>query len=634
MLQDEIQWDNRRGRRVWIAAAPAALLVLGALSLSQAYAAPGDLDPSFGTGGTTRIHRVGTVETANAMVMQPDGKLIVAGDADTSSGFTLARYNPNGSLDPTFGSAGIVATDVGDGEEIAALVLQPDGKLVAGGFTENAGLRNFALARYNPNGSLDPTFGTGGVVTTDFGGEDAGRALVLQPDGKLVVAGWTDAAGFRSDFALARYNPNGSLDPTFGTGGVVTTDFGGEDAGRALVLQPDGKLVAAGYSYAGGTYDFALARYNPNGSLDPTFGTGGLVRTDLGIFDMAWALVLQPDGKLVVAGSTEGNNQDVFALARYNSNGSLDSTFGVGGVAIDIGAGEEAYALVLQPNGKLVAAGFSYASGTQDFALARYNPNGSLDPTFGVGGSVATDFGTEDAVRALLLQPDGKLVAAGYVDAAGDYDFGLARYEGDAAVLVVETAGPGTGTVTSDVPGIECGLECKASYAQQRTVTLTAVADPGSVFAGYSGDADCADGIVTMHTDMTCLATFTLMPAPDLTGTWRSLTQSCKGEGVEQKCKLKGKVRVYNEGTQKVTARTYLRVYLSTDPVLDGGDTLLRQVTISAMKPGKSKSKKIKYTLPTSQTASGQYIIAVLDATGLIVEQNETNNVLVFGPIP
>lgn len=375
--------------------------------------------------------------------------------------------------------------------------------------------------------------------------------------------------------------------------------------------------------------------YAAPGDLDPAFGTAGKVTTYFGRVGDASAVILQPDGKLVAAGSANAAGNSNFALARYNPDGSLDPTFGTGGAVVDIESGDGAFALVLQPNNKLVAAGFSYAQGAQDFALARYNPNGSLDSTFGTGGTVTTDFDTDDGARALLLQPDGRLVAAGWAEIAGNSHFALARYEGDAAVLMVLTAGTGAGTVTSDVPGIDCEPDCKASYAQQRTVTLTAVADSGSVFAGYSGDPGCEDGIVTMNSDTTCIATFNLLTTgPDLTGSWRSLIQSCKGKGVEQTCKLKGKVQIHNVGTAKAPSGSFLRFYLSADPVLDGSDTLLKQTTVGSLKPGKTKSKKLKRTLPTSQTAKGLYLLAVLDATGLMAEPDETNNLVVFGPIP
>ncbi|TML99050.1 MAG: hypothetical protein E6G02_14550 [Actinobacteria bacterium] len=425
----------------------AAGLVLSLALALGARAASGDLDATFGTGGKVTTDFAGDDDQANGVVAQSDGKLVAAGVAKTSRSqdFALARYNPNGSLDATFGTGGKVTTDfAGDDDQAFAVALQPDGKIVAVGVAKTSRSRDFALARYNPNGSLDATFGTGGKVTTDFAGnDDTAFAVVLQSDGKIVVAGGAKTSRSQ-DFALARYNANGSLDATFGTGGKVTTDFAGnDDEAHALVLQPDGKLVAAGQAESGYRgRDFALARYNPNGSLDATFGTGGKVTTDFaGNDDAAFGAVLQSDGKIVAAGGAKTSRSEDFALARYNPNGTLDGTFGTGGkVTTDFnGDDDEAHALVLQPDGKLVAAGAAKLSRSQDFALARYSANGSLDATFGTGGKVTTDFaGNDDAAFALALQQDGKLVAAGGANVGRsrtDYrgsgeDFALARYLG------------------------------------------------------------------------------------------------------------------------------------------------------------------------------------------------------------
>jgi uncharacterized delta-60 repeat protein len=428
-----------------------------ALSLALplgAQAASGDLDATFGAGGKVTTDFAGDRDEAHGVVVQADGKLVTVGGAKTSRSqdFALARYNANGTLDTTFGTGGKVTTDfAGNDDQAFAVVLQPDGKIVAAG-QAGSGYRggDFALARYNANGTLDTTFGTGGKVTTDFAGnDDQAFAVVLQADGKIVAAGVAKTSR-SGDFALARYNPNGSLDATFGTGGKVTTDFAGDtDEAHGLVLQPDGKLVAAGQASTGYRgKDFALARYNPNGGLDATFGTGGKVTTDFaGNDDAAFGVGLQPDGKIVAAGqASSGYRGEDFALARYNPNGTLDTTFGTGGkVTTDFaGSDDQAFAVALQANGKIVAAGQA-SSGYRgrDFALTRYNPNGSLDATFGTGGKVTTDFaGDDDQAFAVALQPDGKIVAAGgtntgrsRTDSRTDYggsdeDFALARYVG------------------------------------------------------------------------------------------------------------------------------------------------------------------------------------------------------------
>ena len=291
------------------------------------------------------------------------------------------------------------------GDPANAVVLQRDGKIVAGGYAFNGdNVSNFALARYNPDGRLDTTFGTGGTVTTSAANSNAdywGTAILLQGDGKIVTAGWVEFT-----FALARYNPDGSLDATFGTGGTVTTSFGAYPLSayaNAIALQGDGKIVAAG------SVDksfFALARYNPDGSLDATFGMGGKVITALGPLDsygfpsfdaQVKAVALQGDGKIVVAGDKfDGGSVDIFALARYNPDGSLDATFGTGGTVTTIVStdssehNDSANALALQRDGKIVAAGASGTGGFTQFALARYNPDGSLDATFGTTTTTLT----------------------------------------------------------------------------------------------------------------------------------------------------------------------------------------------------------------------------------------------------
>ena len=419
----------------------AALLVT--LSLAHAVqAAPGDLDSTFGSGGRVTTDFAGDSDLARVLAIQADGKLVVAGWAFTSTDydFALARYNPDGSLDSSFGSGGRVTTDFAGGADVAfALAIQADGKVVVAGraFTGTTTKNDFALARYNSDGSLDSSFGSGGRVTTDFTNtSDEVFALFIQTDGKLVVAGDTATSFIDSDFALARYNSDGSLDSTFDSDGRVTTDFaGGASVAFALAIQADGKLVVAGDTDTGFTgLDFALARYNSNGSLDSTFDSGGRVTTDFAnSSDVAFALTIQADGKLVVAGDASTGTELDFALARYNANGSLDSSFGTGGrVTTNFpGNSAEASALSIQTDGKLVVAGDTDTGTDFNFALTRYNPDGSLDSTFGSSGRVTTDFaGSFDVALALAIQADGKLVAAGGAFIGDSLDFALARYQG------------------------------------------------------------------------------------------------------------------------------------------------------------------------------------------------------------
>jgi uncharacterized delta-60 repeat protein len=255
---------------------------------------------------------------AHAVAIQRDGKIVVVGFS-FGRDWAIVRYNPDGSLDPTFGAGGFkFVSPLGiEGDSWAsAVAIQPNGKLVVGGFTYANGLA-FALIRLNANGNLDPSFGSGGALLTDMltgmGGDSRVAALAIQPSGKIVAAGYASIRGFYSDFALARYTDNGTLDPTFGTGGKVLTDLGGTAGIASLVAQTNGRIVAGGT--AGG--DFAVARYTDNGSLDQTFGAGGTVLTDLGGYDALSAIVVQPNGKIVAAGSSNAHGTLDFALARY-----------------------------------------------------------------------------------------------------------------------------------------------------------------------------------------------------------------------------------------------------------------------------------------------------------------------------
>src|SRR5262245_36012650 len=348
------------------------------------------------------------------------------------SGQTLPAES-SGTLDRIFGTAGTVSTDFGGTSAAArAVAVQPDGKIVAAGLAAINGVVDFALARYNRDGTLDASFGTGGIVTTPFdfpGSFDTVTSVVLQPDGKIVMAGSTVINSF-AEFALARFNSDGTLDDGFGTGGMVTTAFtssisatpSGQVSAEAqsVAVQADGKIVAAGEANVDGGEDFALVRYNSNGTLDATFGTGGKVTTAfLGsagqAFAFAFSVAIQPDGHIVAAGYFSNNAADAsapnfdFALARYNSNGTLDTSFGTGGkVTTDFaGPDDKATSVAFQPDGKILVAGAAgpYVIRGFDFALARYNSNGTLDASFGTGGKATTDFGgVQDVPSSIALQ--------------------------------------------------------------------------------------------------------------------------------------------------------------------------------------------------------------------------------------
>lgn len=407
---------------------------------------PGTLDPSFNMDGKVTTD-FSSDEVGNAVAIQSDGKIVVAGSGNTSDGYDFAvfRYHANGVADTSFGINGVVTTAMGElGDYAYTIAIQSDGKIVVAGTSDIAGYDySFALARYNADGSLDSSFGAGGKVITQLPHSGISE-IAIQPDGKIVAAGstWDYSRSELLDFAVARYLPNGSLDTTFGVNGIVETDFAfSYERASSVAIQSDGKIVAGGdicYDDCCFLPSFALVRYNPNGSLDTSFGVGGKVRTSFSEVGSAYAnsIVIQPDGRIIAVGSETNydyGNADL-ALARYNSDGSLDNSFDSDGlVTTDLGRSESANSIALQGDGRIVLAGEtrSYVVGDQsDFVVARYNANGSIDGSFGTNGSVTTSFLNADVASAVAIQADGKIVAAGhgYTEYYVNSDLALARY--------------------------------------------------------------------------------------------------------------------------------------------------------------------------------------------------------------
>lgn len=448
-------------------AAIIVILTMAAGVVIQAQTTTGNLDPTFGTGGTVRTDFAGNIDQANAVVVQSNGQIIAAGSSFSNSktveDFIVARYNANGSLDKRFGKNGKITTDFfRNVDSISAIAIQPDGRIIVAGVAQLPGNgsnpRVFALARYRSDGSPDPSFGNGGALTTSFGGNfAAASAIMLQPDGKIVVAGTADfnpdVPGSGLDFALARYNSSGTLDGSFGKGGKVVFDFFGSfDQANAAVLQPDGKIIVVGsasYDSFNRDIGFALARFNADGSTDLGFGTGGKQITDFfGAGAQANGVVLQADDKFVVAGTaSDSATRPVatdIALARYNADGSLDTGFGTGGetaIPFSDSATEQGNALALTADGKIVVAGaaFKTFATPPDFALVRFNSDGTLDPAF---GTVTTDIaGGTDVAQAIAIQADGNIVAAGR-SFRSNFDLTLARYINNADPTPTPTPTP------------------------------------------------------------------------------------------------------------------------------------------------------------------------------------------------
>lgn len=446
------------------------------------FAAPGNIDTSFGSGGIARGYFYSGV-SGNFMpynsiafdsAIQADDKIVAVGSfykTDSSSGnnydIGVHRFNANGTPDLTFGYNGSVVTTyqtngTNSDEEARAVAIQPDGKIVVCGyvvkvFPYSGALRYFALVRYNPNGSLDSTFGSGGKVNTDvsIGSYSASnatcRGLAIQPDGKIVAAGYANfTSGIGPGHVLVRYNPNGSLDSTFANGGKTFGIIGSRYSsfGYKIGIQSNGEIAVSGtgfYDINTRKYDFSLARFNPNGgyfdSVTATNFPDGFNTAD----DYAVALAVRPDDKIILAGYTDGafaysGAYRNYALARYNSGGTLDTTFGNNGtIKTAVGSNTSAaYGVTLQPDEKIIAAGYSvvlrsagYSGSSDAFSIARYNSNGTLDASFGSGGKVITDISLySDAIYSVKTQSDGKITAVGTsFDQSGYQTFTVVRYE-------------------------------------------------------------------------------------------------------------------------------------------------------------------------------------------------------------
>lgn len=407
----------------------------------------GPFDPTFGSGGVVTTDFNGGNDYGNALVLQPDARILVAGQVAASSGtqFGLARYTLGGTLDQTFGSGGKSAAKVSGYAQAAALYANTgtgnDGKVVLAGWVQTSpkttnGLA-FELARYNANGSLDTSFGNKGTLTTGNGPHTA-QAVLIQPDGKIVAAGTaTDPSVPGSnhfEFTLVRYNVNGTLDATFGSGGKVTTQLGKDDSEiLGATLQADGKIVVAGYSRdSSGFIEFTLGRYNTNGTTDMAFGQNGFTFFSVNAVSSggtygARCVALQADGKIVAAGGAQYNDS---VLARFNSNGSLDSTFNSTGIVRGANLGS-LDAEAIQPDGKIVV--------TNGSSITRYSSDGGLDTTFDGTGAATSPIG----IAGLAIQPlDGRIVAAGSAMGSKNQDFAGARFLANGPVIGSFTVSP------------------------------------------------------------------------------------------------------------------------------------------------------------------------------------------------
>lgn len=388
---------------------------------------------SFGVSGR-QTTAGGTAADAYDAVRQVDGSLVVVGSvANATTDMMVARYTPAGVLDTSFSGDGIVQLDFAGAADIAyAVALQPDGRIVVAGQATVGGQYGTGLARFMPDGSLDTSFwGTGsryiGIASTPMQWVREMFDVTIQPDGKIVAAGQVNG------FAIIRVNPDGSMDTTFDGDGIAAPNVSGSTSyARAVVVLADGRIVVAGDSYidAARNYDYAMVRLTSTGALDTTFDGDGISIAATGPSqDVPSQLLVTSDGKYVIAGSVAFGDH---GLVRFNANGSLDTTFGTSGMTVNTAAGSAGDAYQ-QRDGAIIIAGQTPASG--DFEITRYRPNGLLDTSFGVNGGASSTVGDgTDKASAIIPTADGRLLLAGFAFVSGVRRFGLLEYEG----IVVE----------------------------------------------------------------------------------------------------------------------------------------------------------------------------------------------------
>lgn len=447
-------------------------LALGAcFAGSPAGAAGGDLDPTFAGDGTVTTDFQGGADNALDMAIQDDGKVVAVGVSFPEccvggASVAVARYLPDGALDPSFSDDGLALLDFAAVAD--AVAVQGDGRIVISGYKWNASADEYTLviARLLPDGTVDVSFSGDGKVAADYASFSSDVAI--QDDGKIVVAG-RDVTDADRDFLVARYQSDGSLDPTFAGDGIVTTDTGASEVTGDMLVDPRGRIVVVGTVYGVGRH-LAVVRYRPDGSLDPRFSGDGVAVTRFkGSRGARFsAIKRQSDGRIVVAGGVDRK----FALVRYTPRGELDSSFGGDGRVIVAAAPEGgAHDLAIAPDGKIVTAGFRFGtdSGDSGMLVLRHRASGALDETFsGDGIEEIDDFGDVYGTAWAVAYQGSRIVVAGTGESAENMDFGLARFVGGPYASRVtldyrRRAQAFTGDVTSAGP---------ADCTQQRVVKV------------------------------------------------------------------------------------------------------------------------------------------------------------------
>jgi len=410
----------------------------------QVNSSSSDLDTTFGSNGKITIDFASGEDGATGLALQSNGAIIVVGRAysGTTSDFAVARLSEAGALDVTFGGDGKVTTDFGGNDEAHAVAVQTDGKIVVAGTTTSGGTTQIAVARYKADGSLDTTFNADGKVYVLIGTVDDATAIAIDDEGKIVLGG-TTYNGSNKDFMIVRLESDGDLDTTFSADGKLGIAIGtGDDVGRGVALQSDGKIIVAGSAKSGTENDFGITRVTTAGVLDTTFGTSGKATVNFlaspsNSEDNAYGVQVLSGGNIVVGGTSNNGTNDLLALARLTSAGAMDSTFGSNGIAT-LGyansQGEafnvQGLAMTLSTGNQPILAGFVHPETGFDIGLAQFQNDGTKDIGFGTDGIVSTDIaGQTDEAHAVKTQTNGKIVVAGRAFNGADFDFVVLRYQ-------------------------------------------------------------------------------------------------------------------------------------------------------------------------------------------------------------
>jgi uncharacterized delta-60 repeat protein len=615
---------------------------------ASAAALPGDLDTTFAGQGTPTADFM----VSPKMVLQPDEKLVAVGEPN----FTVARLTANGLPDSSFDGDGRITTVPTTGTNFASdVALQADGKIVVVG---QAG-GTFGVQRHLPDGALDSSFAGDGTTTTSFEGSNTSKAsgVAVQPDGKIVVIGNAPI-----NLAMARYNPDGALDSTFSGDGKVFPSV--NNIGIDVALQADGKILVIGVRNG-----FVVTRFTAAGELDTTFSGDGSVTASFGGVDSAAELAVQPDGRIVVVGSTSTG----LAVARITATGALDTSFsGDGLLTIDLGGNDVAQAVAIQPDGKILVGGSTDSdpanpnSFDSNFALVRLNPDGTLDPSFGAAGTVRTDGGRSESIASIAIRPsDGRIVVAGDSFRLAERFAIFGRYHafscfakdvtrlgtngadtlnGTIAFTLPQFMGPPIpvfnpdvieglgGNDTIDATGNRdavCGGDGADTLRGGTGDDMLSGGAGRDVLEGGAGTDTCAGGPFTLPADRFVDCEIIGKGLAGYAAQWRRARSTCTGSGRARRCRVTGSLRVENPGTERTPVPALTALYLSNDTRLDQRDLLLGRGRVPRLRPGSAVVQRFRFTIPGGRSPAGRRVIALLDYTDVVAERDERNNTVV-----